>query len=89
MTSDTMEIVNPVTTGLKAFVDSSNRIHDLHDCVFAGDHSNGLDENDKCTICGKTLGDFIAEDSLNPTEHRIPIILVPSEDINGNVTSSS
>ena len=79
MTSDTMEIVNPRTTGLKAFVDSSNQVHDTHECTFAGNHFNSLDENDKCTICGKTLGDYIAEDP-DPTNPRVPIIISPMED---------
>ncbi len=79
MSSDEMEIFNPVTQGKTAFVDSLNQVHNTHDCTFTGDHSKGLDVEDKCTICGKSLGDFIAED-FDPTKSHIPIIIVPTED---------
>jgi len=77
MTGDEMDIINPNTSGKTGFVDRSNKVHDEHDCVFAGDHSNGLDENDRCTICGKTLGDMIVE-GFDPLRPRIPIILDPN-----------
>lgn len=77
--ADEMDIINPQTGGRKGFVDSSNQIHDTHDCTFQGDHSKGLDVNDTCIVCGKSLGDFIAE-SFDPTRPQIPIIIVPTED---------
>lgn len=76
MSADEMEIINPNTSGTRFVVGSDNQVEDKHDCTFAGDHSTGLDVNDSCTICGKTLGDFIAED-FDPTKTHIPIILVP------------
>lgn len=78
MTGDDMEIVNPDTKGVKGYIDSNNEIHNVHDCTFEGDHSKGLDLEDKCTICGKTLGDFIEED-FNPLKPHIPIIIEPGE----------
>jgi hypothetical protein len=78
MTGDSMEIVNPNTGGKKFVVDSNNKVVDRHDCTFSGDHSNGLDVEDKCTICGKALGDLIAED-YDPTRPNIPIIIVPEK----------
>jgi hypothetical protein len=76
MSADNMEIIHPITGGQKAFVDSNNEVHDDHDCTFKGDHSDGLDVEDTCIICGKTLGDFIAEE-YDPLRPRVPIILVP------------
>lgn len=76
MSGDIMEIINPNTQGLKGFVDGENTIHDKHDCTFEGDHSKGLDPDDKCTICGKLLGDYIAEMS-NVLQPRAPILIVP------------
>jgi hypothetical protein len=81
MTADEMEIINPETGKNKGFVDSENVVHEAHECEFHGDHRNGLDVNDKCVICGKTLGDFIAEDT-DLTRVRIPIIIDPEEDDN-------
>jgi hypothetical protein len=71
MSADEMEIINPVTTGKVLAIDSNNKVVDDHDCTFSV-----FSEDATCTICGKSLGDFIAEDP-NPTEPRIPIILVP------------
>lgn len=76
MTGDNMEIISPITGGQKGFVDSNNEVHDDHDCTYAGNHADGLDVDDTCIICGKTLGDFIAE-GFDPLRQRIPIILVP------------
>lgn len=80
--SDEMEVINPQTGGKRFFVDSNNEVVNVHDCTFAGDHSEksgGLNVDDKCTICGKLLGDFIAEE-FNPLQPRIPILIVPMED---------
>lgn len=74
MSADEMEIINPVTTGKKLMIDKNNNVVIDHDCTFSVFH-----ENAACNICGKLLGDYIAEDP-NPTEPRIPIILVPQED---------
>jgi len=79
MTGDNMEIIHPVTGGVKGFVDSNNEVQEKHDCIFTGNHSpesGGLDVDDTCTICGKTLGDLIAED-FDPTDVKVPIIIVP------------
>lgn len=81
MTSDNMEIINPNTGGKKLTIDSQNKVIDDHDCTYAGDHSKGLDVDDMCTICGKLLGDLIAE-GYDPSKMRIPIILVPGGQIN-------
>jgi hypothetical protein len=81
MTGDEMEIIHPETGKNKGFVDSENKVHEAHECEFHGDHSKGLDVDDKCVICGKTLGDFIAED-FDPTRVHIPIIIDPEEDDN-------
>ena len=80
MTADEMEIVSPNTGKNKGFVDSENRIHDEHECQFAGDHSNGLNADDKCIICGKVLGDLIAE-SIDSISTKVPIIIDPKEDL--------
>jgi len=79
MTGDEMEIISPETGKNKGFVDSENRFHDAHDCTFKGDHSQGLDVDDRCIICGKTLGDYIAEE-FDPLRPHIPIIIDPKED---------
>ena len=79
MTGDEMEIIDPNTNGSKAFVDSENKVHDTHDCVFEGDHSKGLDPDDKCVICGKLLGDYIVEE-FDPLQNHVPIIISPEED---------
>jgi hypothetical protein len=76
VSGDEMEIVSPETKGKKFMVGSDNQVVDNHECVFAGDHSQGLDVNDKCTICGKSLGDFI-EEAYDPTRPHIPIIIGP------------
>lgn len=81
MTGDEMEVIDPKTTGKKFIVGSDNKVIDQHDCQFAGDHSGGLNVDDKCTICGKSLGDFIAED-YDPSNPRVPIIISPKEDSN-------
>lgn len=77
MTGDIMEIIDPNTQGCKGIVDSTNQIHDTHDCVFGGDHSKGLDPDDTCTICGKMLGDFIVE-GFDPLQPKVPILIVPN-----------
>lgn len=74
--ADEMEIINPKTSGIKLVVGADNLVSTRHDCTFAGDHTNGLNPDDKCTECGKTLGDFIAE-SFDPTKPQVPIIIVP------------
>jgi hypothetical protein len=79
MTGDEMEIIHPETGKNKGFVDSNNQIHEEHDCEFHGDHSNGLDVDDRCVHCGKSLGDFIAE-AFDPLRPHIPIIIDPKED---------
>lgn len=70
MTGDDMEIVISDKSGKKVFVDAHNEVHEIkgHECRFEGNHGEGLDVNDTCTICGKTLGDVIIE-------RRIPIIV--------------
>jgi hypothetical protein len=78
MTGDNMEIVNPNTGGKKFMVDADNKVIDNHECVFHGDHSKGLDVDDTCTICGKTLGDLISEE-FNPLQPKIPIIIDSKE----------
>jgi hypothetical protein len=75
MTGDEMEIINPVTTGRKFTVGVDNQVIDNHECTFSF-----FNEDAKCIICGKSLGDFIAEDK-DPTRPRIPIILTPQEEI--------
>jgi len=74
MTGDKMDIINPKTGGTKFMVDADNKVVDTHQCVFAGDHSKGLDVDDACTICGKTLGDIITEE-FDPLQPKIPIII--------------
>lgn len=76
MSADEMEIINPATSGKVLSIDSNNKVVDDHDCTFTV-----FSEDAACTICGKLLGDFIAED-LNPTDPRIPIILVPNQEDN-------
>ena len=79
MSADEMEIINPETKGRKFMIDSDNKVVDNHECIFAGNHSQGLDVEDKCIICGKSLGDFIAEE-FDPIKPHIPIIIDPKED---------
>jgi len=76
-----MEIINPNTTGRKLMINLDNKVVDVHECIFAGDHSNGLNVEDRCTICGKSLGDYIVEDP-DPTKPRIPIIINSQEETN-------
>lgn len=67
---DTMEIIDPNTTGRKLMIGLDNQIIDNHECTF-----DIFEEDAKCIICGKKLGDYIAEDPLDPSNPRIPIIL--------------
>lgn len=76
MSADEMEIINPSTTGKVLAIDSDNKVVEGHDCTFSV-----FDEDATCTICGKSLGDFIAEDT-DPVNPRIPIISVPGGQIN-------
>jgi len=76
MTGDDMEIIDPKTKDVKGFIDSSNQIHEAHECNFEGDHSKGLDLEDKCTICGKTLGELIESD-FDPLRLSVPIVIEP------------
>lgn len=79
MSADEMEVVNPHTTGRKFMVGADNKVSDTHECTFEGDHSKGLDVEDRCVICGKKMGDYIAEGNYDPTNPKIPIIIIPGE----------
>ena len=76
MSCDDMEVVDPVTTGRKLTVGKDNIVVDNHECTFLE-----FEDDAKCVICGKSLGDYIAEDA-DPSNPRIPITLVPTEDNN-------
>ena len=71
MSSDDMEVIDPRTSGRKLTVGIDNIVVDNHECTFSS-----FEEDSICIICGKSLGDYIAEDP-NPANPRIPIILVP------------
>jgi hypothetical protein len=76
--ADEMEVINPDTGGRKFMVDADNKVVDNHECIFAGDHSKGLDVDDVCTICGKLMGDYIVEG------HN-PIIVEKSEEVDDGI----
>jgi len=73
MSGDEMELIDPKTMGRKLTIGKDNIVVDDHECTFSS-----FDEDSTCTICGKKLGDHIAEDA-DPNHPRIPIILVPKE----------
>jgi len=76
MNGDHMELIDPRTTGRKLTVGSDNIVVDNHECTFLE-----FEDEAKCTICGKSLGDFITEDA-DPSNPRIPIILLPGGENN-------
>lgn len=72
--ADDMTIINP-NGKATLHIDSDNNIVVLHDCVF-----NKFEDNEMCSICSITLGDFIlAQDPNNP---KVPIITGEENDRN-------